>query len=117
MDAEVTTKKKATRKERSPLWWISWEQDGDDSRPVKWPPPPCVLAFWESGIGDGYTTVVALACGREAAVRHAVESAWNPGVRRWRFFKEHRTDAPGDRFPAPDWSVKMGRWPWECRTA
>lgn len=40
------------------LRWISWEQHGDaehapDCRPVAWPPPAEVLAFWETGLGGG----------------------------------------------------------------
>jgi len=50
------------------LRWISWYQQGDadhepDCRPVAWPPPPEVLAFWETGVGgdegaDAFCTIV-----------------------------------------------------------
>lgn len=114
----------------SDLWWISWEQehdpahppkpdeDGDieppDPRPVAWPPPASVLAFWESGFaGDGsMVTVVAIARADSAdAARAVVTAAWSPGVGRWRFV-DPLSAAPSDRFPPPKWSVEMGRWPW-----
>lgn len=108
----------------SDLRWISWEQRGDtehgpDCRPVKWPPPPGVLAFWETGLGggdgaDAYCTVVALvrADSEEAAVG-IISRAWSPGIGEWRFNREYGSDkAPSDRFPPPKWSIEMGRWPW-----
>ena len=106
------------------LRWISWEQHGDDThdpdcRPVKWPPPLGVLAFWKTGYGgsegrDAYCTVVALvqAPSAKAAVA-VVEGAWSPGVGEWRFNREYTSQkAPGERFPPPKWAVKLGRWPW-----
>jgi hypothetical protein len=108
-----------------PMWWISWEQTnpdrdaegvGDvDYRPATWPPPAAVLAFWESGFGAGCSMVVALvAAGTEAEAKEVVRGAWEPGVGAWRFCREHDASAPpGDRFPAPRWSLGMGRWPWK----
>ena len=108
------------------LRWISWEQHGDaehepDCRPVAWPPPIEVLAFWESGFGggegaDAYCTVVAIvrAPSEEAAAR-IINTAWSPGIGEWRFNREYGKDSPpGDRFPPPDWALKMGRWPWSA---
>jgi hypothetical protein len=102
------------------LWWLSWNQaagpSGIDSRPVSWPPPAAVLAFWQSGFAaDGsYSTVVALVRAQtsdEAA--RIITRAWSPGVDDWRFNDElDASKPPGDRFPAPDWSVELGRWPW-----
>ena len=106
------------------LRWISWEQHGDaehepDCRPVAWPPPVEVLAFWESGFGggegaDAYCTVVAIvrAPSEEAAAR-IINTAWSPGIGEWRFNREYGKDSPpGDRFPPPGWALKMDRWPW-----
>lgn len=106
------------------LRWISWEQHGDaahdpDCRPVTWPPPPEVLAFWETGLGDddaesAYCTVVALV--RAPSARSAaalIKKTWPPGIGEWRFNREYGSDPPGDRFPPPKWSIKMGRWPWK----
>jgi hypothetical protein len=106
------------------LRWISWEQHGDaehdpDCRPVAWPPPLPVLAFWESGLGggegaDAYCTVVALvrASSEEEAVR-IIKSAWSPGIGEWRFNREYgKNTPPSDRFPPPSWAIKMKRWPW-----
>lgn len=106
------------------LRWISWNQHGDvehdpDCRPIKWPPPSEVLAFWESGLGggdgtDAYCTVVALVHSTsEEAAKAVIEGAWSPGVGEWRFNREYNdADPPSDRFPPPKWSLEMGRWPW-----
>lgn len=105
------------------LRWISWEQHGDathdlDGRPSIWPPPAEVLAFWETGFGsngtDVYCTVVALVRAPNAGVTKAIiKKAWSPGIGKWRFNREYgRAVPPGDRFPPPLWSVKLGRWPW-----
>jgi len=107
------------------LRWVSWAQHGNaehepDSRPVAWPPPPEVLAFWETGLGggngaDAYCTVVALVrADSDHAAKAVVEAAWAPGVGEWRFNREYDGPrAPGDRFPPPNWSVELGRWPWK----
>lgn len=101
------------------MWWVSWEQEGFDGRPVAWPPPTDVLAFWESGQSDEATMVVALVRGdTEEIVCDTVEQAWNPGVLRWRFSHLYHLELdgsskpPGDRFGAPSWSVQLRRWPW-----
>lgn len=97
------------------LWWISWCQDGADYRPVKWPPPDGVLAFWCTGYGDNYATVVALVrAPTYDKAAHIIKRAWSPGVGEFRFNREYgdETKPPGDRFPAPEWSVAMERWPW-----
>jgi hypothetical protein len=106
------------------LRWISWAQHGDDEhepdcRPVTWPPPPEVLAFWESGIGgdegaDAYCTVVALVRAPSAdAGKAIINAAWSPGIGEWRFNRVYDENTPpGDRFAAPDWSIELGRWPW-----
>jgi len=90
-----------------------------DCRPLKWPPPAGVLAFWETGFGGdegsgAYCTVVALVrTPSEQAATTLIEGAWSPGVGKWRFNREYGRDVPpGDRFPAPSWSIKLGRWPW-----
>jgi hypothetical protein len=102
------------------LRWISWNQHGDaehepDNRPVAWPPPAEVLAFWGTGSGDGYCTVVALvrADSEDAAVA-LIEEAWSPGIGKWRFNDACDSEKPpNDRFPPPHWSIAMGRWPWK----
>jgi len=107
------------------LHWISWEQHGDaehepDSRPVVWPPPEGVLAFWLTGCGgdnengDAYCTVVALVrAPSQTAAMSVIQEAWSPGIGEWRFNREYGKDEPpGDRFPPPSWAVKLGRWPW-----
>jgi hypothetical protein len=103
------------------MFWLSWQQEADpkhglDSRPVKWPPPPEVLGFWESGFaGDGsYSTVVALVRAKDMDdAARIVTKAWSPGVGEWRFGHTYDgTKPPGDRFPPCEWSVKRGTWPW-----
>ena len=106
------------------LRWISWEQHGDaesapNCRPLVWPPPAEVLAFWETGLGgdegaDAYCTVVALVrAPSERAAVAIIQGAWSPGIGEWRFNREYGKDGPpGDRFPAPRWSIKLDRWPW-----
>lgn len=97
-------------------FWLSWQQEGEDYRPVKWPPPDGVLAFWCSGFaGDlSYSCVVAIVdAPNEAKAKSIITKAWKPGVGEWRFCREYGKDEPpGDRFPAPEWSVELGRWPW-----
>lgn len=105
--------------------WISWEQTNPERsvdgigavgcRPITWPPPVAVLAFWESGFGDNCSLVVALVVAdTEAEAQKVVRGAWEPGVSAWRFCRKHdMRKPPGDRFPAPQWSLEMGRWPWK----
>lgn len=104
----------------SQLWWISWNQmalpeHGMDSRPSKWPPPEPVLAFWESGFGLGYTVCVALVrAPTDLKAQRAIERGWKPGIGQWRFCNQYPTNGPpGDRFPVPEWSLELGRWPWK----
>jgi hypothetical protein len=95
------------------LWWISWEQPGDDYRPLTWPPPRHILAYWCSGEGDDYFTVVAIvrALTPEAArAEVANASAWpDAGAER---FCQPIAAPPGDRFPRPMYPEMVDRWPW-----
>lgn len=107
----------------SQLFWMSWWQPGDDYRPVAWPPPEAVLAYWCTGYrgGDGTdeAAVVALVRAEDADAAWAAirtEGAWaDAGEER---FCEPRdgSQPPGDRFPTPKWSVEMGRWPWPAKS-
>lgn len=103
------------------LWWISWHQMADpkgglDCRPIVWPPPVPVLAFWESGFAadESYVTVVALvAAPTEEDAAAVITEAWSPGVGEFRFNREHDpSERTGDRFTAPKWSISLKRWPW-----
>lgn len=107
------TKKKNEEATTRVMRWISWEQEGADGRPVKWPPPPQVLGFWESGFSETHTMVVALVEADEHEAKKIITRAWSPGMGDWRFNEEHDvTKPPGDRFGAPDWAVELKRWPW-----
>ena len=90
------------------LRWISWEQHGDaerdpDCRPLAWPPPAEVLAFWETGLGgdegsDAYCTVVALVrAPSERAAAAIIQKAWSPGIGEWRFTANTANTARTDR--------------------
>ena len=110
------------------LRWVSWAQYGDaerdpDCRPVAWPPPREVLAFWETGFGGNegataYCTVVALVrAPSESAAAALITKAWSPGIGEWRFNREYDgSQAPNDRFPPPKWSIQLKHWPWEKKT-
>jgi hypothetical protein len=79
-----------------------------------------VLAFWATSFGgdegtDAYCTIVVLVrAPNENAAAALIKKAWTPGIGEWRFNREYDgSRAPGDRFPPPEWSLKMGRWPWK----
>jgi hypothetical protein len=88
-------------------YWISWQQPGDDPRPVHFPPKETrVLGWWESGLGDGYSNVCALvAASAEWTAKAAVAEDWPESVdAKWRFVEAKSPDwLPGDRFPLSDW--------------
>jgi hypothetical protein len=106
------------------LRWVSWEQHVNaehepNGRPMAWPPPPEVLAFWETGFGgdegaDAYCSVVALVrAPSKGAAEAIIQGAWMPGVGEWRYNREYdQALPPGDRFPPPQWSIEQKRWPW-----
>lgn len=96
------------------LWWVSWEEHDspDDSRPLRDPPGPNVIAWWESGAaGDGsYVTMVALVVAyTEDGCETAIKADW-PAMhgRQWRFRKpkDERPLVVGDRFPFSRWSIE-----------
>lgn len=85
-------------------FWISWYQPGDDFRPVVWPLPPAIPAYWCSGYAAQGATLCAVvdAPGKRAAER-AICKAWAVSNVEWRFCSEKPRDwRPGDRFPWPE---------------
>lgn len=84
-------------------YWLSWEEPGDDPRPVAVPPPDGVVGWWWTGQGDGYSTICAVVDAVDAkGARAVVESpgGWRP--RAWRFcdMKDDANWMPSpDRFP------------------
>jgi hypothetical protein len=92
-------------------FWISWKEYAPDNRPLTDPPSEAILGWWESGAGDGFTTLCAVVeAGTEWEARKQVLKNWPaegpPRSTRWRFI-EPKPDGwtPGDRFP-----IKPGSW-------
>jgi len=90
-------------------FWASWNETGQDYRPMTSPPNPAILGWWCSGeAGDGsYSTMCAWVEAKdEDAAMTAVKQDWPPARKMdWRFFEERAPDwTPGDRFPLSDWS-------------
>jgi hypothetical protein len=86
-------------------YWVSWKEPGEDSRPKKIPHPPEVVAWWESGIGEGFTTVCAVMDLAEEATEESIttllEGYWDPS--EFRFIEPKDDDwRPANRFPWPD---------------
>ena len=87
-------------------FWISWEQPGEDSRPIAGSDKlgPWLLGWWESGIGDGYCTVVAWVEAKSLNQAHhllAGSKAW-PEFAGAHIRFENETEPgwmPSDRFP------------------
>lgn len=98
----------------SDLWWISWYQPGKDCRPLTWPPPSPILAYWcTGGAIDGPATLVALV--RAPSADHARAAVIDPGA--WpdagdERFCDRRSIEPGPRFPRPTDPEIADRWPW-----
>lgn len=100
-------------------FWISWEQPGEDYRPLSVQYPAGFLGWWCSGYaGDGsYSTLIALTDAESEQQAHEViRKLWPeaPGGEKqfrhdWRF-SEERPDGwtPGDRFPLPARAAKEG---------
>lgn len=94
-------------KKRPRRWWISWYEplgEHGDYRPLTWPLPPEVPAFWCSGYAGAHPDLQATLCAvvdakTESMARAAVRKLWKPA--EWRFCEE-RPDGwmpPADRFP------------------
>lgn len=65
----------------------------EDNRPVKWPP---LGPWWETGVGDGYTTVVAY-LPPDADLKEYWPEADNID------YEEREEITFTSRFPRPDW--------------
>lgn len=90
-------------------YWISWEQPGDDHRPISFPPNEKVLGWWCSGYtGDGEraTLVAMVEASSEDAAKAALADDWPETLDcTWRFAEESDGKPPGDRFPLVAWMV------------
>jgi hypothetical protein len=85
-----------------PRWWISWEDNGVDSRPFKLPLPAEIASWWCTGYGVDYSTVCAVVdAGSDAEAKIVVKKFWD--VRDWRFCSQK----PNGWMPDP------GRFPKE----
>jgi len=88
-------------------YWISWWHQGDDPRPLHYPPlNPRVLGWWRSGYGDLGVSICALVEAKdESQARAAVATDWPESVgAEWRFVEEKQQGwLPNDRFPMSGW--------------
>lgn len=87
------------------LFWVSWNQPGEDFRPVYDPKKesePFGHRYWCSGEGEGYFTMCAMVAAEdEADAKRRVRKYW-PEAKVWRFCDEKPAGwDPGDRFPMP----------------
>ena len=96
-------------------WWLSFWFNGEDYRPLMWPPPKGMLGFWSSGererLNEGekeyhneHSLCMLVEAETEEQVKKIVEEGWPESTTaEWRFC--HETEGlPGDRFPLADWS-------------
>lgn len=81
-------------------FWISWEQPGDDYRPLMVPPRESVVGYWCSGGGLHSNNMCAVVnANTEEHAKNLILVYW-PDAGRWRFCDEKTPDwIPGDRFP------------------
>lgn len=97
------------RAPRPKTFWVSWEEYS--SSDPKNTPNQRIIAYWCSGYGTNYSTIVAWVHASSLdEVVAAVNKGWpSEKDRRWRFIRPCSPPfAPpgGDRFPLPDWSKK-----------
>lgn len=84
-------------------WWISWETDEEDYRPLHVvEDTDGLLGWWCSGDTDDFKYLIALVeaeCAKSAWL--IVTNEWPEQCgRSWRFFEERAADyLPDDRFP------------------
>ena len=92
-------------------YWISWIFKGADHRPIEYPPPTPIAAWWCSGSDANGDSVLCAIVHAESETRAqgAIKSAWldaNSEITTWRFCEERAADwLPNDRFPiSSDWA-------------
>lgn len=94
----------------SKLRWVSWYQPSGDYRPIDYPPPMPILAWWCTGSSEEAWTLCAIVAADDAeSAMVAVTSpgAW-PDAGRERFNEDLDIDLSkplpmGDRFPVSEW--------------
>lgn len=94
-------------------WWFSWVCYEEDHRSALWPMPDAWLGYWCSGYGDGDHMVGWVEARTAADVEQLVRDAWPDWDGVWRIEPREKPQAPGDRFPRPDW-VDAERWIPAC---
>jgi len=89
---------------------LSWYQPSDDHRPMTFPPPEPVIAWWCSGVSEQGATLIAIVrgqCELDAWVAIRNQQAWpDAGAERFVQYIDIDTTKPepfGDRFPLSDW--------------
>jgi N6-adenosine-specific RNA methylase IME4 len=93
-------------------WWIGWREPLDDTgdyRPLAWPLPPTIAAYWCSGeAGDGsYASLCAVVDALTIEKAKAeISRIWRP--QGWRFAdgKDLTWRPDGSRFPWPAWEER-----------
>ena len=91
-------------------WWCSWygPPPGDDWRSVLWPMPAAWLGYWCSGSDEHHSNMVGWIEAETAEeVAELVAEGWPECV--WRIAPQLKLEAPGERFPRPEW-VDAARW-------
>jgi len=85
-------------------FWISWEEPGEDPRPLNWPLPASIPHWWCSGYGDDTMQICAVVDvdGDAEAAENEVRRHWHP--LSWRF-----NEPKGETAEA--WMPSGGRFP------
>lgn len=99
-------------------YWVRWYEYCPDNRPVTDPPAESILAWWETGRGNDYSTICAvIEATNEDEAKELVSSNW-PDDGSWKPKRFDTTDDRGptfdasglsDRFPVKDWMVERLR--------
>lgn len=99
------------------VFWFSWEQHSDDHRPLVFPPKLPILAWWCTGSGNDYSSLVAAieADSKEECLKFVKEN-WEENlgeVGEIRFCELIAPEENGNylvssRFPTSEWMNERG---------
>lgn len=95
------------------LFWLSWEQPGEDVRPITFPPNDAVLGWWTTGVyGDeeGSTLCAYVEAPSEDAAWDAIKKDW-PDCGDRRFINRCECVRTSGRLPLKEWMrPRIDRW-------